>query len=370
MLNSPAAEGNVRVPSELLIISAALNVLIIGLLLPTTASVDYFGFYSAGKLSLSSPSLIFNEVAQRATQFSILGRVPYLPFLHVPDELLIFAPLSLVSFRLSRMIWFVINIGLLIGSVEILSRISNFPRRSLFLIFLAMPPIVFGLRLGQDSILMLFIMALSLVLLRKNHDVTAGAVLALALFKPQVVLVIALALLANKRWRFVFGFSVSAFAIAAASMAVFGRSVFIHLAQLAAKSQDPRFMQSMSIGPSDYPTLRGLTHVLGISPLVAVVLSAVLIASLFTCALQKPLKSELLFSISIIVGSLSAFNWHHYDLVLLLIPFAVLENHSQIAEWCLLFSPIMAFLAYFGLLPLLCLPLAGMLMGAIPEMRR
>jgi hypothetical protein len=48
MLNSPAAEGNVRVPSELLIISAALNVLIIGLLLPTTASVDYFGFYSAG----------------------------------------------------------------------------------------------------------------------------------------------------------------------------------------------------------------------------------------------------------------------------------------------------------------------------------
>src|SRR5207247_2793657 len=72
-------------------------------------------------------------------------------------------------------------------------------------IFISFLPISAALMQGQDSIVLLTLLAGASVLLDQKRDLPAGALVALGLAKFQICLPIALLFLAWRRWRFCLG---------------------------------------------------------------------------------------------------------------------------------------------------------------------
>jgi len=97
--------------------------------------------------------------------------------------------------------------------------------------FLAFLPIAAALLQGQDSILLLTLLAAALVSLLSGRELAAGVLVGLGLFKFQIVIPIALLYLIWRRWRFVFGFASLALAETVASIWLVGTSQFITYAR-------------------------------------------------------------------------------------------------------------------------------------------
>src|SRR5437867_10606459 len=92
---------------------------------------------------------------------------------------------------------------------------------------------------GQDSIVLLTLLAGASVLLDQKRDLPAGALVALGLAKFQICLPMALLVLAWRRWRFCVGFALSAALVGAASLWIVG---------LAEAKQYVYLLGSMSFG--------------------------------------------------------------------------------------------------------------------------
>ena len=92
------------------------------------------------------------------------------------------------------------------------------------LTILAFFPVWYCLLQGQDSILLLLLFALSFWLWRRGQDEAAGFVLALGLFRPQLVLPFVLVTFLGGRWKFIRGFIPGA---SSSSLCPLGWSVFM-----------------------------------------------------------------------------------------------------------------------------------------------
>src|SRR5438445_112586 len=106
-------------------------------------------------------------------------------------------------------------------------------------IFISFLPISAALMQGQDSIVLLTLLAGASVLLDQKRDLPAGVLVALGLAKFQICLPIALLFLAWRKWRFCLGFALSAALVGAASLWIVG---------LAEAKQYVYFLGSMSFG--------------------------------------------------------------------------------------------------------------------------
>ena len=126
-------------------------------------------------------------------------------------------------------------------------------------VFLVFYPIALALMQGQDSILLLVLLAAALVALGRGREMTAGMLVALGLFKMQIVIPIALLFLLWRRWRFCGGFAlaaglvslVSLWVVGFAQTAAYGRSLLSVGTNAAAADQFPLRVSIMA-------NLRGL----------------------------------------------------------------------------------------------------------------
>ena len=130
------------------------------------------------------------------------GQAAQLHDLHPPFEELLFVPLTYLSFLPAYVVWTFLNVVMLILSLVILRRTFAETERlsPLFLILsvTAFAPVVRALIQGQDSILLLLLVTVSLFLLGSGRDVWAGAALGCGLFKFHIVLPLALILLLRR----------------------------------------------------------------------------------------------------------------------------------------------------------------------------
>jgi len=85
---------------------------------------------------------------------------------------------------------------------------------------LAFPPVFAAVSFGQNATLSLVLLAATYVLLARGRDASAGAVLGLLLYKPQLVAVVAAALLLDRRWRAVGGCALAAAVLGAATLSL------------------------------------------------------------------------------------------------------------------------------------------------------
>jgi hypothetical protein len=127
---------------------------------------------------------------------------------HLPYELLLFVPLTYVSFDTAYILWTVLSLGMLVGTAILLRSFydgrSGFP--IVLLTILGFFPVWYCLLQGQDSILLLFLFALSFWFWRRGNDDMAGFVIALGLFRPQIAVPFVLIVLLAGKWKFIRGF--------------------------------------------------------------------------------------------------------------------------------------------------------------------
>jgi Glycosyltransferase family 87 len=226
---------------------------------------DFRQLYAAGYMVRTGhASELYDTRAQQQFQDALVGNDERaLPFIRPAFQALLFVPFSLLPFRSAYIAFLAMNLVLLALAFWLVRpHMKNLARIWLGLpvfVFLVFYPIALALMQGQDSILLLALLAAALVALDHGCELTAGMLVGLGLFKMQIVIPIALLFLLWRRWRFFAGFSLSAGLVSLISLWVVGfaqttayaRSLFSVGTSVAAANQFPLRISIMA-------NLRGL----------------------------------------------------------------------------------------------------------------
>jgi hypothetical protein len=137
----------------------------------------------------------------------------------------LFFPLSFFSFGTASTLVVVVNVALLAALIWLLPR--WFPVKEHMRIWLIVyMPFLYSVFLGQDTLLLTLLVAASFRLTLDECDVAAGALLALATFKPHVIFLVPIAILVSRRWELLASFSAASAALATLSFAMVGKRGF------------------------------------------------------------------------------------------------------------------------------------------------
>jgi Glycosyltransferase family 87 len=253
---------------------------------------DFRAMYAAGYLIRTGQNhQLYDYAVQAHLQDLIVGPSDTpLPFNHLAYESVLFAPLSVFTYRTAYFIFLFANICLLVICfamfrpwMQNLKKIYWWLPMALFAAFL---PIAAALIQGQDSILLLVLLTASFVLLQRDQPELAGALAGLGMFKFQLVLPIALMFLLWRRWKFVAGFTaISAMAVGLSTwlVGVAQTRAYGHLLLAVGKTTGQDYLRNVAT-PNQMPNLRGLvfgaTH--SHLPMVAIqLITAISSAALF-----------------------------------------------------------------------------------------
>jgi hypothetical protein len=223
---------------------------------------DFIIFYTGAQIVADGKSKeLFKIETQNAYQakFDVPQLAWPLPFNHAPYELFLFLPLIHLSFPLAHAIWSGANLILLALMLRWLlayvpSPHSFFIAASVFAWF----PTMEAFRLGQDSILSAALLLGVFVALKRKRDGWAGFVLALGLYKPQLVLPMAGAFLVARQWYSIAVFTVTAVLLVAVSLMMVGIEGAFDLISILRSMGDYSFI----IDPRNMPNVRGLSYML------------------------------------------------------------------------------------------------------------
>jgi hypothetical protein len=134
------------------------------------------------------------------------GQSPYVgDFVSPPWFALAIVPLTALPLSVARAVWLGLNLALLVAATAAAARLADArwpPRRVLLAAVLCAlwPPVTFGLKLGQNSLLAWLLVLSAVLAARADRPATSGALLALAAIKPQLAFLFG-AGLALRAWR-------------------------------------------------------------------------------------------------------------------------------------------------------------------------
>jgi len=165
---------------------------------------DYMMGYTSG-LALSEGAVdeLFDYDAQLARQLDIVGDTDEASFsLNLPILQWVYVPFAQLPYLWSFVAWTVVGFGLLWLALKLLDRTEAMPLALTFI------PIYSNFTFGQNSFISLLILAAVYVLWSKDLRFLGGLVLALLLYKPQLVTGVGLLWLLNARrdWPALAGF--------------------------------------------------------------------------------------------------------------------------------------------------------------------
>ncbi len=307
---------------------------------------DFPDRYAAARMVLEGYGhQLYDPHAQEQFQIRYAGRTGEY-YIHPPFETLLFLPICLWSLPTAYLIWCLLNVGVL-AYIAILFQRHIFKRldwRVLLPLFFLFPPVLIGFLQGQDSLLLLLFMTLSVVELRRGRDFTAGCLLGCGLFKFHIVLTLVVLVASLGRKAILRGFAVVFVTLLLISAGISGWAFLFAY---------PRFLMSLSslpradINPSAMANLRGLVSVSGVVPDTAARLVLIWIASvlLFWHA-WRSFKSDtsrsidaanLAFGNFVLAAILVSYHLSPSDLCIALLPIGLftqyLADHTGIPHW-------------------------------------
>ncbi|MGH9544078.1 MAG: glycosyltransferase family 87 protein [Terriglobales bacterium] len=306
---------------------------------------DFRQLYAAGYMVRTGHAgELYDIRAQQKFQDALVGSDERaLPFIRPAYQALLFVPFSLLPYRGAYLAFLAVNLALLALVFRMLrSHMSNLARVWRFLpvfVFLVFYPVALALMQGQDSILLLLLLAAALVALDGGRDLRAGVLLGLGLFKMQIVIPVALLFLLWRRWRFVAGFVLSACLLSLISLGTVGfaqtadyiRSLLSVGTNMAAVHQFPLRVSIMA-------NLRGLFFgLLGARVpafWIQVLTVAASVSVLLWVALAVPVKqkSSGAFVIAITASLIMSYYLFIHDLSVLLIPIVITLDRFILAD--------------------------------------
>jgi|CXWL01.1.fsa_nt_gi hypothetical protein len=221
-LSSPANGGNApRLGLQIRFagVFAALTVLVTALLLSVAVTNyvrtgggvggDFLTDYAAGYLVRTGDGdRLYDLNTQAATEIAVspAGENARLnPFVLPPAAAWMFAPLSLLPFRVAHILFTAANIAALLGAVLLLRHemrgVAAPVRNALLLAFVFSMPVVTNISWGQIDLLLVYAALLGWRCLRSDRDLLAGAAFSLALMKPHFLVGIVLLMVLQRRWK-------------------------------------------------------------------------------------------------------------------------------------------------------------------------
>jgi hypothetical protein len=252
------------------------------------------------------------------------GQAAQLHDLHPPFEELLFVPLTYLSYFPAYVVWTFLNVVMMAVSLGMLRKTFAETERltPLFLILsvTAFAPAVRALMQGQDSILLLLLVTLSLFLLARSRVGMAGAVLGCGLFKFHLVLPLAL-VLAVRRPRLWLGLC----PVAAVLVAIWATMTGWHgIAEYGRVVVDAENHGAVGAQISAMPNLRGLIAELtgrsgGSSDTVAAIVCATGALGFALCKVgRRATGTRLAFATASVTCILVGYHAVIHDLTLLL----------------------------------------------------
>jgi hypothetical protein len=288
-----------------------------------------------------------------------------LPFNHAPYELLPFLPLARLSFQTAHLVWSIISvIFLILACITLLALTELTHRRLLGALMLSFYPAWITIKMGQDSAMSLLILVGVFATLKYRRDVAAGAILALGLYKPQLVLPLAGILLVRRNWSTIIGFAATAACLGAISLAMVSWEGILGLFSIVSEMDRPTTI----VYPAHMANLRGLLF-----PLLSFIQSPELtnfftaVASLIIYgysmilwknnALASGPLFDLRFSLAIVATVLISYHLYPHDVIVLLIPIVLTSNYVlgnqprlSISSNVFLFALILLYLPFVPIL--------------------
>lgn len=250
--------------------------------------------------------------------------------LHPPFEYLLFLPFTFLSYRTAYLVWYACNLILLWCTPLVLwPVIRNLHRDFHFIaiLFGSMLPVVVCLILGQDSILLLLLIAAAYVSLEHGQHLRSGFFLGLAMFKFQFVLPILTVLLLARMWKVVAGFGIALLSLIVGSFVMIGvRPTLDYVPFVLA------FGRHISVNASPrtalMPNLRGLVSLIlggALSPQLQTILILLISAAVFGFVAywyltnaSRPLSWK--FASLVTMSCLVSYHCYVYNAVLLIVP--------------------------------------------------
>jgi len=167
---------------------------------------DFLAHWTGGRLVLQGQAAeLYDPAAQSAVQMQSVGVTQDLSwFISPPLTALLFVPFAALPYSWGALAWTGVSLALL-GWALFLVRPFLGDRQgdhALFVLAIFATPAVLELiGSGQVTAVALIAVTIALRLLRVNHDVLAGAVLAVGLYKPHLFVLVPLALLVQRKYR-------------------------------------------------------------------------------------------------------------------------------------------------------------------------
>jgi Glycosyltransferase family 87 len=300
---------------------------------------DFRQLYTAGYLVRSGRAhQLYDYDTQFHFQNELVSKAEIaLPFIRPAYQGLLFVPFSFLPYRAAYFAFLAVNLALLTVSFRLLrpkmKRIAHVYPWLPAAMFLGFLPIAAALMQGQDSILLLSLLAAALASLDRKRELTAGILIGMGLFKFQIVIPIALLFVAWRRWRFFSGFALSSFCLGAISVwlvglsqaGVYVRSLIAMGSGSASRADQLRYPISLNV----MPNLHGLIFGLAGSRFSAfritaatVILSGVVVAAV---AARPPASKSGEHSLLLAISAAAVVSYYLFihDLSILIIPIVV-----------------------------------------------
>lgn len=213
-----------------------------------------------------------------------------------------------------------------------------------------------GISHGQDCVLFLAIAIAGYELARRDRPFAAGAVWALVLTKPHLILLLFPAMLVSRRWRMAAGFATSGAALFGTSLALGGWEGMRNWIALL-RNKD---LERLNPSPEQVVSIQGILTNLHISSEVVALLSALTILGAAAWVIRRqPLW--LWVSLALTASLFAAPHVYGYDLAIFLLPVWLVQAYSSSlltkAAFAALATPLPFFIGLAGPPWLLATPL-------------
>ena len=306
---------------------------------------DFFSFYSAARLYvLRGGSAVYNLGLQKQFELQVTGAAPdrfvVLPYFHPPYYTMLIAPLGFLSYPAAYYAMAAFNLLLAIGLVVLLVRSSDSihgPAAMVAAIMIAgfFPLFVTALQ-GQSDLVVLVPLAAAYVAWSRGRHGWAGIFSALALAKPQLLLLIPVLFLARRAWRALAGFAGAVAALGLISVIGFGlNAVVSYLGAVGAWAIGGRLPASGELVYTDtafYSLRNVLEAVPGGGKVVALVILVLLLAFVALSLSWRPDKPRLDFALAVAASIVLSPHQNLHDLSVLIIPGFALADLARTGE--------------------------------------
>ncbi len=310
------------------------------------ARIDFISFYAAGKILVAAEGRHLYDLQKQAlVQQSLMRNYVFqggaLLFVHPPFESVAFLFLGLLPFLAAYWIWVSAMVLLAGRSVFLLLKFTDYSRLSAwhtqihaatFCFF----PVMISLIQGQDSLMLLFFLTWTFVLLKQGKETYAGAVLACSLFKFHLVLPLYLVLFLKGKWKVLKGSTYSGLLLLALSFAMVGfRGVLGYFRLL---EEMVSWSNKYNFTPSQMRNIRGmLVLAFGEHSGLVTTASSVLTGCVLLCMMlawkgdwnPKHQKFDLQFSLTLVAGALVGHYLYSHDQSILVLPMFTLLGVAQ-----------------------------------------